>query len=800
MRLAYIEAVGCTTSGVRCCVTDSHCPALVRNHGGGRTGIGQSMTDLLHPSEAGSASPVSDDPEMNSFPLLSRLLPAGIVVHIGAGASVDLAFYAQIGARNVVLIEADEDRCNRLSRQTKGNPRFSVVHAVIGGTETTRQFHQLSIADESGLIDARTLSTIWPNLKLIETREVQCRTLAAVLAEHGRDLGADPTPDWIVIDCLGGGEILEACHELTESAGVVVVRTAEIEGRHDTALGRLSREPVTARLQDRGFVEVDSLPERNAMLTTIVLARDWKAALRRRHASELRQAQSDADDVRKARDEALAQVTGLKSENERLAAELDRAKSNAAVLRQVQSDADSVRKARDKALAQITSLKNENKGLVAELDDAKSDAAMLRQVQSDADDVRKARDEALAQVTGLKSENERLAAELDRAKSNADGLQKLIGRLEALLQTQRQTRMLQMLGLSGAPEDIDGRLLQCADEAYGRDDFEAAVELYALCCQRTPDNAWCFQGLAEALARYEYRADPYFYPRQLARDADKFGRWDVVVRHYRKALSLDADISAAFLGRFPPRVKAAFHENACDPVFVLGCGHSGTSIMIRILAEHPEIMAVEGESAAFLKTDDGVQRLFSEWDLRARAAKASRWIEKTPPHIFQIGRFMAFRPEAKFILMVRDGRDVVCSLRHRAGYENIEDRIDRWVYDNMAGMPYWTHPNVMVVKYEDLVEGPEATIRAIFDFLSLDFAPDAMNYHEREVLWYSDELKMPESNEDIIDHKNIRNWQINQPIFDGRGKWKDEMLLDDQAVLDRAELFNRTMRIIGYTG
>ena len=697
MRLAYIEAVGCTTNGVRCCVTDSHCPALVRNHGGGRARIGQSMTGLLHPSEAGSASPVSDDTEMNSFPLLSRLLPAGMVVHIGAGASVDLAFYEQIGARNVVLIEADEDRCNRLSRQTKDNPRFSVVHAVIGGTETTRQFHKLSIADESGLIDAKTLSTIWPNLKLIETREVQCRTLAAVLAEHGRDVGADPTPDWIVIDCLGGGEILEACHELTESAGVVVVRTAEIEGRHDTALGRLSREPVSARLQDQGFVEVGSLPERNSMLTTIVLARDWKTALRRQHASELRQAQSDAGDVRKARDEALAQVAGLKSENEGL------------------------------------------------------------------------------------------AAELDRAKSNADGLQKLIGRLEALLRTQRQTRMLQMLGLSGASEDIDGRLLQCADEAYGRDDFEAAVELYALCCQRTPDNAWCFQGLAEALARYEYRADPYFYPRQLARDADKFGRWDVVVRHYRKALSLDADIAAAFLGRFPPRVRAAFHENACDPVFVVGCGHSGTSIMIRILAEHPEIMAVEGESAAFLKTDDGVQRLFSEWDLRARAAKASRWIEKTPPHIFQIGRFMAFRPEAKFILMVRDGRDVVCSLRHRAGYENIEDRIDRWVYDNMAGMPYWTHPNVMVVKYEDLVEGPDATIRAIFDFLSLDFAPDAMNYHEREVLWYSDELKMPDLNNIAEYHKNNRNWQINQPLFDARGLWKEKMTKSEQKIFQTSK-------------
>jgi hypothetical protein len=146
---------------------------------------------------------------------------------------------------------------------------------------------------------------------------------------------------------------------------------------------------------------------------------------------------------------------------------------------------------------------------------------------------------------------------------------------------------------------------------------------------------------------------------------------------------------------------------------------------------------------------------------------------KTPPHIFQIHRLLAFRPKAQIILMLRDGRDVVCSLKPRIGYAAFEDRLERWIYDNMAGQPYWQHPQVKVVKYEDLVTTTEATLRGLCQFLGEEYSPQLLEYHKTEHRWYSDKIEKPDA---IKTHDDLnRNWQINQPIFDGRGRWLAEM-------------------------
>jgi len=38
--------------------------------------------------------------------------------------------------------------------------------------------------------------------------------------------------------------------------------------------------------------------------------------------------------------------------------------------------------------------------------------------------------------------------------------------------------------------------------------------------------------------------------------------------------------------------------------------------------------------------------------------------------------------------------------------------------------------------------------------------------------------------------KNLRNWQINQPLFDGRGRWIKEMTEDDKVIFkDKAQKY-----------
>jgi hypothetical protein len=147
----------------------------------------------------------------------------------------------------------------------------------------------------------------------------------------------------------------------------------------------------------------------------------------------------------------------------------------------------------------------------------------------------------------------------------------------------------------------------------------------------------------------------------------------------------------------------------------------------------------------------------------------ARWLEKTPRHIFRIGEILRYFPEAKIVLMLRDGRDVACSIRDR--YGSLEAGINRWVEDNQAGRPFWTHPSVRVVRYEELVAEFEKTVRGVMEFIGEEFQEALLRYHETAQYFFTSRIEKPRS---IFgeNHELYRNWQINQPLFDGRGKWR----------------------------
>ncbi len=125
-------------------------------------------------------------------------------------------------------------------------------------------------------------------------------------------------------------------------------------------------------------------------------------------------------------------------------------------------------------------------------------------------------------------------------------------------------------------------------------------------------------------------------------------------------------------------------------------------------------------------------------------------------------------PDAKFLLVLRDGRDVACSIQERTG--DLESGIRRWVTDNLAGEKYWGNPQVCLVRYELLILEFENTIARILDFLGEEYEVGLKEYYRKPRLFYADVIEKPAG---IFgdNHAQYRNWQINQPLFDGRGKW-----------------------------
>ena len=207
------------------------------------------------------------------------------------------------------------------------------------------------------------------------------------------------------------------------------------------------------------------------------------------------------------------------------------------------------------------------------------------------------------------------------------------------------------------------------------------------------------------------------------------------------------------------------------PAFIVGCGHSGTSLLLAILGSHPRIHAIPFESRIAIETNQATfLKTVSEFNRITIAAGKSRWLEKTPKHIRHLGQIFEWLPESKVIIIIRDGRDVAYSFNKRTG--NLEAGVKRWIDDNNAGKGFWSHENVHVLKYEQVISDFETTISKALDFLGESYHPGVQDYHQKERRWYSDKVQEPESAFGD-NHRQHRNWQINQPLFDGRGRWKN---------------------------
>lgn len=227
------------------------------------------------------------------------------------------------------------------------------------------------------------------------------------------------------------------------------------------------------------------------------------------------------------------------------------------------------------------------------------------------------------------------------------------------------------------------------------------------------------------------------------------GRLDRDWRRFRESF---AQRRLRARGWYDPRARSD-----APAILVGGCGRSGTTVFKEMLSRHPRI-ACGPESSLFGLPFDP-KRIANYWgiplaELRvlmgesrdlvhfaetfygryaAREGKA-RWADKTPNNVRAVPRILTWFPHAVFIHVVRDGRDVVCSLRNHPK-ERIENGkivpvttvnpiswcCTRWLQDTSAGLAFAGHPRCLEVRYEHLVADPEAVMRRVCAFIGEDY-------------------------------------------------------------------------------
>jgi hypothetical protein len=189
-------------------------------------------------------------------------------------------------------------------------------------------------------------------------------------------------------------------------------------------------------------------------------------------------------------------------------------------------------------------------------------------------------------------------------------------------------------------------------------------------------------------------------------------------------------------------------------VFVCGLQRSGTTMLYRYLDEQPLISALSGTPVATnegqyvqsvyphdvyhskggrfalrpearlteespLVTPENSRKLFDEWS-QYWDVSAPVLVEKSPPNLIRTRFLQAMFPESSFVVLLRHPIPVTLATQPWGG-DRIHSLIEHWLRAHELFAEDAPHLNrVHVVRYEDIVADPDASLGRIFSFLGLD--------------------------------------------------------------------------------
>jgi hypothetical protein len=140
------------------------------------------------------------------------------------------------------------------------------------------------------------------------------------------------------------------------------------------------------------------------------------------------------------------------------------------------------------------------------------------------------------------------------------------------------------------------------------------------------------------------------------------------------------------------------------------------------------------ELMPYIKTPNLSGIITALYDLYAFRASASAWVCKENnlfDHAFQIRTIL---PEAKFIYLCRDGRDVACSIKKVPSHDqHVWHIAHEWKNEQQKCILVYqellAQNAVVLVRYEDLISKPEAEMQRICEFVNLPYESKMIEFH-----------------------------------------------------------------------
>lgn len=212
-----------------------------------------------------------------------------------------------------------------------------------------------------------------------------------------------------------------------------------------------------------------------------------------------------------------------------------------------------------------------------------------------------------------------------------------------------------------------------------------------------------------------------------------------------------------------------------SPTFILGMNGSGTTMLADCLGKHSELFSIPYETKVIpfhlanlhrfgdMRTIEARRALAAQigatkafWlanhrrnielgddelsepsfagvidALFARLARGTgkrRWVEKSPQNLGRVNEIAAAFPDARFVHIIRDGRDCAQSLHRRWKYEPVVS-IYRWrrlvELGRRAGAEIGP-ARYLEIRYEELTTDPQRIMTAVCVFLGVAFEPQVL--------------------------------------------------------------------------
>jgi hypothetical protein len=193
----------------------------------------------------------------------------------------------------------------------------------------------------------------------------------------------------------------------------------------------------------------------------------------------------------------------------------------------------------------------------------------------------------------------------------------------------------------------------------------------------------------------------------------------------------------------------------CAPIFIVGCQRSGTTVLRLILDSHSHISC--GPETRFLAdmerivTKDWTRLSRFGFDQEAWLERMAtffggihhdyaigrgkqRWADKTPLYALHMDFVARLFPDAQFVHVIRDARDVAVSHRKRFGYRSCVTSAIKWpryIAAARASAADLAPGQYYEVRYERLVSDPETTLRGLLEFLGEDWEPQILQFTDQ---------------------------------------------------------------------